>query len=29
VNQRGVLANRAALVAELYSAHPGPEVIRL
>lgn len=29
VNQRGVLAGRAALVDELYSVHPGPEVIRL
>jgi len=29
VNQRGVLHNRAALVDELYSAQPGPEVIRL
>ena len=29
VNQRGVLACRAALVDELYSARPGPEVIRL
>jgi feruloyl-CoA synthase len=29
VNQRGVLACRAALVDELYNAHPGPEVIRL
>ncbi len=29
VNQRGVLTGRAALVDELYSAHPGPEVIRL
>lgn len=29
VNQRGVLAYRAALVAELYSADPGPEVILL
>ncbi|MGY4827611.1 AMP-binding protein [Sphaerotilaceae bacterium SBD11-9] len=29
VNQRGVLACRAALVAELYSAKPGPEVIRV
>lgn len=29
VNQRGVLACRAALVAELYSADPGPEVIRI
>ena len=28
VNQRGVLANRAALVDELYSAKPGVEVIR-
>lgn len=29
VNQRGVLACRADLVDELYSAHSGPEVIRL
>ena len=29
VNQRGVLACRAAQVDELYSAQPGPEVIRL
>lgn len=29
VNQRGVLACRAALVAELYSASPGPEVVQL
>ncbi len=29
VNQRGVLACRSALVAELYSADPGPEVIRI
>lgn len=29
VNQRGVLACRAALVAELYSANAGPEVIRI
>jgi feruloyl-CoA synthase len=29
VNQRGVLAGRAALVDEMYSAQPGPEVIRL
>ena len=29
VNQRGVLQCRAALVDELYSAQPGPEVIRL
>lgn len=29
VNQRGVLACRAALVDEMYSARPGPEVIRL
>ena len=29
VNQRGVLACRAACVAELYSADPGPEVIRI
>lgn len=29
VNQRGVLACRAALVDELYSSHPGPEVVRL
>jgi feruloyl-CoA synthase len=29
VNQRGVLACRAALVAELYSTDPGPEVIRI
>lgn len=29
VNQRGVLACRTALVDDLYSARPGPEVIRL
>lgn len=29
VNQRGVLACRAALVTELYSASPGPEVVQL
>ena len=29
VNQRGVLACRATLVDELYSANPGPEVIRI
>ena len=29
VNQRGVLSGRADLVEELYSARPGPEVIRL